>query len=245
MKTAIASFRHCLETGPENARARRDIELVRQWIKYYTDRWHAHDREKRRQEMNLVAFLEFLIETQRALRESVKALPPTSPADAFADPKRVQDELYEEIAPLKEKIKTELTPQQPGNATPSPGSSKELEQGITLLQGWAGAAGDKMQSASSYLDGRQVEPATAAQQAAIDELEKIWDAVIPFHPLLARDLADQTKITQSLAPATAADSDTAADQAPAKIDPDRDQKTAARESSILSQYSSRTHVRTC
>ena len=227
MKAAIASFRHCLETGPENARARRDIELVRQWIKYYTDRWHAHDRDKRRQEMNLVAFLEFLIETQRALRESVKALPPTSPADAFADPKRVQDELFEEIAPLKEKIKTELTPQQSGGAAPPPGSSKELEQGIALLQGWAGAAGDKMQSASSHLDGRQVEPATAAQQAAIEELEKIWDAVIPFHPLLARDLADQTKITQSLAPATPADPDTAADQTPGKIDPDRDQKTPA------------------
>ena len=67
LKAAVASFRHCLELQPDNARARRDIELVRQWIKYYTDKWHAHDREKRRQETNLVAFLEFLIETQRAL----------------------------------------------------------------------------------------------------------------------------------------------------------------------------------
>ena len=227
MKAAIASFRHCLETGPENPRARHNIELVRQWIKYYTDRWHAHDREKRRQEMNLVAFLEFLIETQRALKESVKALPSTSPADAFADPKRVQDELLEEIAPLKEKIKTELTPQQPGNGPAPQGSSKELEQGIALLQGWAGAAGDKMQSASSYLDGRQADPATAAQQAAIEELERIWEAVIPFHPLLAHDLADQTKIAQSLAPSDSADPDAGNDQSPAKIDPDRDQKTPA------------------
>ena len=74
LKAAVASFRHCLELQPDNSRARRDIELVRQWIKYYSDRWHAHDREKRRQETNLVAFLEFLIETQRALRESVKSL---------------------------------------------------------------------------------------------------------------------------------------------------------------------------
>ena len=110
LKAAVASFRHCLELQPDNSRARHDIELVRQWIKYYTDRWQAHDREKRRQEMNLVAFLEFLIETQRALRQSVKALPATAPADAFAEPKRVQEELQEEIAPLKEKIKTELTP---------------------------------------------------------------------------------------------------------------------------------------
>ena len=67
LKAAVASFRHCLELQPDNAHARRDIELVRQWIKYYTDQWRAHDREKRRQETNLVAFLEFLIETQRAL----------------------------------------------------------------------------------------------------------------------------------------------------------------------------------
>ena len=88
LKGAVASFRHCLELQPENARARRDIELLRQWIKYYSDRWLARDREKRRQETNLVAFLEFLIETQRALRESVKALTSTSPSDAFAEPKR-------------------------------------------------------------------------------------------------------------------------------------------------------------
>ena len=67
LKAAVASFRHSLELQPDNAHARRDIELVRQWIKYYGDKWLAHDREKRRQEMNLVAFLEFLIETQRGL----------------------------------------------------------------------------------------------------------------------------------------------------------------------------------
>ncbi len=65
-----------------------------------------------------------------------------------------------------------------------------------------------MASASRHLDGRQAAPAVADQQAAIDELEKIWDAVIPFHPLLARDLADQTKIARALTPATGADSKT-------------------------------------
>ena len=201
LKAAVASFRHCLELQPDNSRARHDIELVRQWIKYYADRWLARDREKRRQETNLIAFVEFLIETQRALRESVKALAATASADAFAEPKRLQDELQEEIGPLKEKIKTELTPGQAGGGTAPQGNSSDLEQGIALLQRWAGAAGDKMASASHHLDSRQPAPAAADQQAAIDELEKIWDAVIPFHPLLARDLADQTKIAQSLTPA--------------------------------------------
>ncbi len=205
LKAAVASFRHCLEIQPDNSLARHDIELVRQWIKYYADQWLAHDREKRRQETNLVAFLEFLIETQRALRESVKGLPVTASADAFAEPKRLQEELQEEIPPLKQKIKSELTPQQPAGANPPQPNSNEIEEGIKLLQGWATTAGDKMSSAALRLDSRQAESAAADQQAAIDELEKIWDAVIPFHPLLARDLGDQTKIAQSLAPAPAAD----------------------------------------
>ena len=115
LKAAVASFRHCLDLQPDNNHARRDIELVRQWIKYYSDQWQARDREKRRQEMNLIAFLEYLIETQRSLRESVKALPSTSPADAFAEPKRLQDELQQEIAPLQQKIQAELSPRQPGS----------------------------------------------------------------------------------------------------------------------------------
>ena len=205
LKAAVASFRHCLELQPDNSIARHDIELVRQWIKYYADQWQAHDREKRRQETNLVAFLEFLIETQRALRESVKGLPATAPADAFAEPKRLQDELQEEISPLKEKIKSELTPQQPAGGNTPQANSSEIEQGIKLLQGWASAAGDKMSSAALRLDARQAGSAADDQQAAIDELEKIWDAVIPFHPLLARDLADQSKIAQSLAPPPATD----------------------------------------
>ena len=114
LKKAVSSFRHCLELQPDNARARRDIELVRQWIKYYTRPVARHDRETRRRETNLVAFLEFLIESQRALRESVKALTATSPADAFAEPKRLQEELREEITPLQDKIKTELPPKPSG-----------------------------------------------------------------------------------------------------------------------------------
>jgi Ca-activated chloride channel homolog len=223
LKAAVASFRHCLELQPDNSRARRDIELVRQWIKYYSEQWQAHDREKRRQETNLVAFLEFLIETQRALRESVRGLPETAPADAFAEPKRLQEELQEEIAPLKEKIKTELTPQQSGPASAPQGSASELEQGIKLLQGWASTAGDKMSSAALRLDARQAESAVADQQAAIDELEKIWDAVIPFHPLLARDLADQTKIAGFLAPPSAADTKTGTDKPAGENDPQRDE----------------------
>src|SRR6185312_8473310 len=165
----------------------------------------ARDRDKRRQEMNLVAFLEFLIETQKALRESVNALPPNAPADAFAEPKRLQEELQLEIPPLKDKIKAELLPRPPGPGTTPQAKSSELERGVALLCDWADAAGAKMATAAQYIDGRQATSATADQQAAGRELEKIWNAVIPFQALLARDLADQTVIARALAPAVPAD----------------------------------------
>ncbi len=206
LKGAVASFRHSLELQPDNARARRDIELVRQWIKYYTGKWYEHDRQKRRQETNLVAFLEFLIETQKALRESVKSLPATAPTDAFAELKRLQDELHDEIGPLKEKIKTDLQPKEPAGGNAPQATSQELEQGIAMLQGWADDGGEKMSSAERKLASRQATSAAADQQSAIDELEKIWDAVIPFSALLARDLADQTQIARTLEPAAASDS---------------------------------------
>src|SRR4029077_14457859 len=53
LKSAVASFRHCVYLQPDHTYARRDIELVRQWIKYYSDKWRARDREARRQETSL------------------------------------------------------------------------------------------------------------------------------------------------------------------------------------------------
>ncbi len=242
LKTAVASFRHCLELQPDNSHARRDIELVRQWIKYYTDRWQALDREKRRQEMSLTAFLEFLIETERSLRESVKALTATASADDFAEPKRLQDELHVEIGPLKEKIQAELTPKQSGNGPSSQANSRELEQGIKLLQEWAGAAGDRMSSAAGHLDNRQAAPAAADQQAAIDELERIWDAVIPFQPLLARDLKDQTHIASSLAPVSGAEAKPATDTSPEKNDQKQGNKPSSKGLSSATNQSATNHT---
>jgi Ca-activated chloride channel family protein len=219
LKGAVASFRHSLELQPDNSRARRDIELVRQWIKYYSDKWQSLDREKRRKETNLIAFLEYLIETQRTLRESVKATTSTTPANAFAELKRLQDELREEIGPLKEKIEAELRPQQAAGGPAAPGQSQEVERGIALLQGWADTAGEKMISAAQRLDGKQADSAANDQLQAIAELEKIWDAVIPFHPLLARELADQTGIVQSLAPATTSEANPENEKPPGSRSP--------------------------
>lgn len=201
LKGAVASFRHSLQLQGDQPGARRNIELIRLWIKYYSDKWAEHDRRKRREETNLLAFLEFLMEAQKGLRESVKGLPPTAPADAYADLKRLQEELRDEIVTLREKIRAELQSPHSGNAVPSGGNSDELEQGIKLLESWADSAGEKMTSAATDLDARRAGAAADHQQSAIDEFEKIWEAVIPFQPLLVRNLADQTIIARALEPA--------------------------------------------
>ena len=109
--------------------------------------------------------------------------------------KRLQDELQEEIVPLKEKIKAELQPQhRPAVSNRRPQIAQRARGGDCPLEGWAEAAGEKMSRRPDNSVTGTRSTASEAQQAAIDELEKIWEAVIPFHPLLARDLADQTRI---------------------------------------------------
>ena len=58
-----------------------------------------------------------------------------------------------------------------------------------------------MSAASRRLGAKDPAKAIIEQTAAVEELDRIWDAVIPFHPLLAKDLADQTMIARTLAPA--------------------------------------------
>lgn len=204
---AAAAYRHCLELQPDHPQARKNLELVRQWIKVTKDKWHQQDLQKRRDESNLLVFLEYLMQTQSSLRQSVMSLPDTSTADVLAELNRLEKELIDEIPYLKEKIEAELKPAQdpqpaPANAPSStvqaPQNSVELDEGLKLLQSWADAAGSKMSAASGFLATKQPTQAAEQQQAAIDELDKIWDAIVPFHPLLAKELADQTSLVASL-----------------------------------------------
>ncbi|HYG74534.1 MAG TPA: VWA domain-containing protein, partial [Planctomycetota bacterium] len=226
---AVASFRQSIERKGDNPKSRKNIELVRQWIKFYTDRWREIDREKIRKESNLAQFIEYLVKMQNALRENVKEIKPTAPRDTYFEYKRAQDELAEEIPPLKEKIQADVEkPQQPpaqAQTAPSPQGQpqmdpKQFEEAMKMLLGWADEAGKKMESASSKLQGRMPQPASDEQKAAVTELERIWEAVVPFHPLLNRDYEDQKKITRKLNP-------NAPEPETEKTDAVKDDKTAA------------------
>ena len=196
LKQAVDAYRHCLELKPDHSSARRNLELVRQWIKYYTDRWRELDRQKRRDESDLLKFLEYLVQTQTALRATVTQLSNSATADQFVEFKRVQSELREEIPTLREKIAEQLRPQSEPNAKQPSAVPKEVEEGILMLQGWADTAGQKMEAAERQLGARDPVKTVNEQQLALDELDRIWEAVVPFHPLLTSELSAQTAITK-------------------------------------------------
>lgn len=214
LKQSVASYRHCLELDPKHTPSRKNIELVRQWIKFYTDKWNELDRQKRRDETNLLQFLDYIVQAQTAIRDSVGVLVPTTPADTFAELKRVQDELAEEIPVLRDKIDSELRPKQDAGQPQPPqpqattaANSKEFDEGIALLQSWADEAGKKMANASLQLARSNPANAVSEQKAALEELDRIWDAIINFHALLAKELGDQTQITKRIGPIAAEKTD--------------------------------------
>ncbi|WP_373652352.1 VWA domain-containing protein [Schlesneria sp. DSM 10557] len=196
---AVAAYRHCLELQSDHPSARRNLELVRRWIKYYSDRWNEIDRQKRRDESNLLTFLNYIVEDQTTLKNSVQGLQEPVRSNTFAELKRAQELLKEEIPTLREKIDSELrSPPDPQSGNTS-APSKELEDGIKLLQSWADTAAEKMGSAARQLSGKDREKAVIDQQAALDELDRIWEGVIPFKPLLSEDIVQQKQITAALA----------------------------------------------
>ena len=205
LKEAVVHYRNCLDIEPPHAAARKNIELIRQWIKLYASKWREADRRKMREETNLMQFLEYLISAQRVLRAGVKDLAPGAPLDLFAERKQAQDELAQEIEPLKEKILKTLQPPPgaAGGAAPTPPPQEQIDEALKLLQGWADEAGRRMVSAAAFLSARDPSKSAAAQMEGITELEKIWEAIVPFRPLLARDLADQTTVTRKLKPGAA------------------------------------------
>jgi Ca-activated chloride channel homolog len=200
LKQSIASYRHCLELNPKHTASRKNIELTRQWIKYYTDKWNELDRQKRRNETNLIQFLEYLMTSQLALRDSVRQLTSNDRADTFAEFKRIQDELAQELPVLKDKIDTELSP--PKDSPNASASDPELEKGIKMLKDWADEAGNRMSQAASLLAKADPQRASNEQSAAHVELDRIWDAVVPFHPLLTKELAKQSEIAKGLGAVT-------------------------------------------
>lgn len=205
LERAVKHLRETLELDPGHAGARKNIELLREWVKHYLEVWRKKDRDDRRRELDLLKYLEYLVQTQETLRAAGQELARTheTPLDAWAELKRAQDELAEEIQPLKEKIALDAAPPaQPGQ--PAPPLDEETQKAIAVLQGWADEAGKAMDRAAGRLEVRDSGGAGAAQFEAAEKLGAIWDAAAPFRALLEHALQTQTELARKLEPDPAA-----------------------------------------
>ncbi|MEO1998540.1 MAG: hypothetical protein ABGZ17_25125, partial [Planctomycetaceae bacterium] len=112
LTTAVGHYRDCLRLDDSHSAARHNLEVIRLWIKHMQSVWQDRDRQQARQEMKLLEFLAMLETRQTELRSKTRLLDdqPQSPKrrQSISETRIAQQELADEIDPLKEKIQAEV-----------------------------------------------------------------------------------------------------------------------------------------
>jgi Ca-activated chloride channel homolog len=234
IEQAIGQLRDCLAIEPEHADARFNIEALQVWKKHIQEVWRQSDLQKRRQEMSLTQFLDWIEKQQRELRAKNAPLAGERPSprrrEAIRDAEYAQRELADEIGPLKEKLQAALTPPTPQNApgqantaapkTPSP----EAQQALALLNKLADEARDSMNHAADALASQEPMQAVKPQADAVEKIDNIFMFASPFVDLVKKGIAtEEGLIAQSKGESqeangskTAKDTDSGKDKTPPK-----------------------------
>jgi hypothetical protein len=197
---AVRHFRDCLEVDADHKAARHNLEGIRLWIKHMQALWKEKDRQQKRDELNVLEFLEMIQQAQIAIRAGVRSLAFESDSPRRREAVNVaeisQRTLFDEIAFLKEKITEALKPPpaQPGQpqpaASPAP-SQEEIEKGLEMLHGFADEAGARMIEAADLLAGGSLEGAPESEWGAVERLDRIFDALASFDALVLKALGTQ------------------------------------------------------
>jgi len=196
---AVRHFRDCLDVDADHRNARHNLEGIRLWIKHMTALWEEADRQKKRDELDLVEFLEMIQATQLEIRDAVRGI--TGRADSPQRREAVgvaesdQRTLAGEIEYLKEKITETLTPPppQPGQAAAQPQPDQEnIDKALTMLHGWADESAGKMADAADALAGGAPQNATFPQIEAVERLDRIFGALAPFPMILEKSINTET-----------------------------------------------------
>jgi len=213
LQTAVRHFRDCLDVKPGHQDAQYNLEALRTWIKHMSALWEEADRQKQRDEMNLLQFLEMIQRTQLEIRTAVEELTglDDSPKrrEALGMTESDQRTLRDEIEYLKEKITVALKPAagQPvpagGQSVPTGGQSgpsvEEIEKGLALLHNWSDEAAEQMIAAADLLAGGSPAAAPAPQWEAFERLDRIFGALAPFQAMVMKaieveqGLVDETR----------------------------------------------------
>jgi hypothetical protein len=203
---AVAHYRDCLRGDPQHAAARQNLEVLRLWLKHMQDVWARRDREKRREEMDLLQFLEWMTNEQRVLEATAKALDQldSSPRQrqAIRQTEQAQRMLADEVEPLQRKMQAAI--QDAAGTTPDGTNSAAL----AALNKHALRVGSSMFRAADDLAVRSVPSAIDAQGEVIESLNDIYFAVAPFQNVLQKATTTQSQLLEtSKVSADAGDSD--------------------------------------
>ena len=209
LELAILHYRDCLQVDPEHDDARHNLELLRLWIKNMQALWREHDRNKARDEMDLLQFLKMLEGKEEQLRSESRVLSgfDDSPRrrQALSIVEDGQTELADEVEPLKEKIVEAVTPPadvQTSAAAPNPppvrppgdDQRQQLDQARDLLTGIADEVGEQMLAAAQELAVPDFDAARTSQERVVDSLQQIAMAVTPFADIVQESLRKQKSI---------------------------------------------------
>ena len=200
-KQAIAAYRSSLELDPNATAARKNIEIVRQWLKVVTDQWTEYDQNKRRNETDLIQFLDYMQKVQNEILSESAKLEDLYQLDRHAELKLLQDSLMDEFRFLNEKIQEALNPEEKDPQIKiSDEEKKEVQKVIDLMLGWSDTSRDHMKLSSASLGKFRASESLEHQQHSLDELDKIWNAVSPLEPTLKRAITEQRKVEKDLKP---------------------------------------------
>ena len=185
----------------EHVQARHNLELLRLFIKHIQSEWDRIDRERERQEKELLEFLALLEKRQLEIRNDVRELSSLSDLSAqrqqMTEVEKRQTELHEEIDPLKEKIAAEFASAsagQPGTAAPSaspPQLDEQTQRALEMLTAIADDAGEAMQKSASLIRSGETAAAADSQRQVLDHFHQIFLAVSPFQSVLQRAITEQ------------------------------------------------------
>ncbi len=189
---AARHYHDALSMDGENSDARYNLETIRLWIKYIQDVWQKRDRQKRRDSMNLLQYLEWLESEQRSLKQMDKELGEAKPSprqrEAIRAAENAQRTLADEIQPLKEKIAATLSaPQQQPGANQAASPSADVQKAVELLNHLADDVHQSMGKAADSLSGGSFSQAGESQSQAVETIDQIFMAVAPYANLVERD----------------------------------------------------------
>lgn len=201
--TSVRHYRDVLRFDSEHGDARHNLELIRLFIKHIQSQWAERDKQKARDEKDLLQFLKMIEDRETGLRDVVKNIrdedDSVSKRKIVRDTVDAQDTLLEEIEPLKQKITQQIQAsqqqQQPaagaGQAAVPDDQTQQMEQ---LLHQIADAAGEGMQTASKEMAAANFDSAFAAQSESLGQLNQLYMAIAPYQNILQRSLKQQSEL---------------------------------------------------